>query len=210
MTKSKPWGWATASWSCLTARSSRLAARSISMTSPPMNLWRHFSAAPSMNILRANGFKFGFRPEHFLPKTLSDNPGQLAQLPLFCQARRVSRLGQAVYGYVSGHENELTLAKVPSNIRVLLDVEGEYEFALHFDDIRYFDAESGRAHCAAVPGQVALISALRPGNYPLDNRRVIGALFLTPPCSISCCWSAFPFCCPSPLASRMSLSATLT
>ena len=33
-----------------------------------------FLGSPSMNILSADGFRFGFRPEHFLPKTLSDNP----------------------------------------------------------------------------------------------------------------------------------------
>ena len=104
-----------------------------------------------MNILRANGFKFGFRPEHFLPKTLSDNPDNSRSFHYF--VKRVEYLGsdRLVYGYVSGHENELTLAKVPSNIRVSLDVEGEYEFALHFDDIRYFDADSGERIEPQVP-----------------------------------------------------------
>ena len=102
-----------------------------------------FLGSPSMNILRANGFKFGFRPEHFLPKTLSDNPDNSRSFHYF--VKRVEYLGsdRLVYGYVSGHESELTLAKVPSNIKVSLDVEGEYEFALHFDDIRYFHADSG-------------------------------------------------------------------
>ena len=49
-----------------------------------------------------------------------------------------------VYGYVHGHDNDLTLAKVPSNVRVSLDIEGDYEFAVHNSDIKFFDKGSGR------------------------------------------------------------------
>jgi hypothetical protein len=48
-----------------------------------------------------------------------------------------------VYGFLRGHDSELTLAKVPSNVRVTLDVDSDYEFAVHNSDIKFFDADSG-------------------------------------------------------------------
>jgi len=103
-----------------------------------------FLGSPSMNILSADGFRFGFRPEHFLPKTLNDNPDNARILQYY--VKRVEYLGsdRLVYGYVHGHEDKLTLAKVPSNVRVSLDIEGDYEFAVHNSDIKYFDAVNGR------------------------------------------------------------------
>ncbi len=111
-----------------------------------------FLGSPSMNILRAKGRRFGFRPEHFLPKTLQDNPENSVSFHYF--VKRVEYLGsdRLVYGYVGGHENELTLAKVPSNVRVSLDIEGEYEFAVHHDNIKYFDEISGERVEAQVAG----------------------------------------------------------
>ena len=110
-----------------------------------------FLGSPSMNILRANGYKFGFRPENFLPRTLSDNPDNSVSFQYF--VKRVEYLGsdRLVYGYVNGHENELTLAKVPSNVRVSLDIEGDYEFVVHHPDIKYFDAASGERIAAKEP-----------------------------------------------------------
>ena len=102
-----------------------------------------FLGSPSMNILSVDGFRFGFRPEHFLPKTLSDKPENARILHYY--VKRVEYLGsdRLVYGYIQGHDNELTLAKVPSNVRVTLDVEGDYEFAVHNSDIKFFDKETG-------------------------------------------------------------------
>ena len=103
-----------------------------------------FLGSPSMNILSAEGFRFGFRPEHFLPKTLNDNPENSRIFHYY--VKRVEYLGsdRLVYGYVHGHDNELTLAKVPSNVRVSLDIEGDYEFAVHNSDIKFFDKGSGQ------------------------------------------------------------------
>ncbi len=102
-----------------------------------------FLGSPSMNILSANGFRMGFRPEHFLPKTLHDKPENSRIFHYFL--KRVEYLGsdRLVYGYVRGHEDALTLAKVPSNVRVSLAVERDYEFAVHNADIKYFDQRTG-------------------------------------------------------------------
>ncbi len=103
-----------------------------------------FLGSPSMNILSADGFRFGFRPEHFLPKTLSDNPENSRIFQYY--VKRVEYLGsdRLVYGYVRGRDSDLTLAKVPSNVRVSLNVEEDYEFAVHHSDLKYFDAGTGR------------------------------------------------------------------
>ena len=96
-----------------------------------------------MNILSAESHKFGFRPEHFLPKTLNDNPDNARIFHYY--VKRVEYLGsdRLVYGYVQGHDSQLTLAKVPSNVRVSLDIESDYEFAVHNSDIKFFDPRSG-------------------------------------------------------------------
>ena len=102
-----------------------------------------FLGSPSMNILAGEGYNFGFRPEHFLPKTLNDNP-QNARI-FHYYVKRVEYLGsdRLVYGYVQSHDSQLTLAKVPSNVRVSLDVESDYEFAVHNSDLKFFDPRSG-------------------------------------------------------------------
>ncbi len=102
-----------------------------------------FLGSPSMNILSGDRYNFGFRPEHFLPKTLNDNPQNARIFHYF--VKRVEYLGsdRLVYGYVQGHDSQLTLAKVPSNVRVSLDVDSDYEFAVHNSDIKFFDRRSG-------------------------------------------------------------------
>ena len=102
-----------------------------------------FLGSPSMNILSEDRHKFGFRPEHFLPKTLNDSPENSRIFHYF--VKRVEYLGsdRLVYGYVQGHDSQLTLAKVPSNVRVSLDIECDYEFAVHHSDIKFFDRRSG-------------------------------------------------------------------
>ncbi len=103
-----------------------------------------FLGSPSMNILRSDVFSFGFRPENFLPKTLADNFENSRIFHYY--VKRVEYLGsdRLLYGYVHGHDNELTLAKVPSNVRVSLDVDSDYEFAVHNSDIKFFDRQSGQ------------------------------------------------------------------
>ena len=102
-----------------------------------------FLGSPSMNILSVDKFRFGFRPEHFLPKTLHDNPENSRIFHYY--VKRVEYLGsdRLVYGYVHGHEDALTLAKAPSNVRDSLEIETDYEFAVHYRDIKFFDKRTG-------------------------------------------------------------------
>ena len=103
-----------------------------------------FLGSPSMNILHMDRWAFGFRPENFLPKTLADNPENARVFAYY--VKRVEYLGsdRLVYGYIRGHDDDLTLAKVPSNVRVSIDVDSDYEFAVQNQHIKFFDKASGQ------------------------------------------------------------------
>lgn len=102
-----------------------------------------FLGSPSMNIIKTERGCFGFRPENFLPKTLADSAESAHIFHYY--VKRVEYLGadRLVYGYIRGHDHKLTLAKVPSNVRVSLDVDSDYEFAVHNSDIKFFHRQSG-------------------------------------------------------------------
>jgi multiple sugar transport system ATP-binding protein len=111
--------------------------------SPANKFVATFLGSPSMNILSAEEYDIGFRPENFLPKTIADDPEQ-ARLFNY-HVKRVEYLGadRLVYGFVHGFDDVLVLSKVPSNVRVSLDVDTDYEFAVPYSDICYFDKVSG-------------------------------------------------------------------
>ncbi len=113
-----------------------------------------FLGSPSMNILDAGDFRLGFRPEHFLPAAVNRDANSARAFQYY--VKRVEYLGsdRLVYGYVRGHDSELTLAKVPSNIRVSLDLERDYAFAVRHSDLKYFDAANG-ARIAPQPLEAA-------------------------------------------------------
>ena len=102
-----------------------------------------FLGSPSMNIIKTDRGSFGFRPENFLPKTLADSAESAHIFHYY--VKRVEYLGadRLVYGYIRGHDHKLTLAKVPSNVRVSLAVDSDYEFAVHSSDIKFFHRQSG-------------------------------------------------------------------
>jgi multiple sugar transport system ATP-binding protein len=102
-----------------------------------------FLGSPSMNLLPHNEYEMGFRPEHFLPLDhfKTDEVHQLQY-----HVKRVEFLGadRLLYGYVEGwSEDHLTLAKLPSTIRDTIEVGQDYQFAVSFDRLRYFDKTTG-------------------------------------------------------------------
>ena len=102
-----------------------------------------FLGAPSMNIIKTADYSFGFRPENFLPRTLADDADGVRIFHYY--VKRVEYLGadRLVYGYLRGRDSKLILSKVPSNIRISLDIDRDYEFAVHHSDIKFFHAQSG-------------------------------------------------------------------
>jgi len=103
-----------------------------------------FLGSPSMNILPRDTFTYGFRPENFLPETVTTKDEACQNLRYY--VKRVEYLGadRLLYGYVAGQgEDTLILAKLPSNVRVPIDVDANYEFAVPKSAIRFFDNHTG-------------------------------------------------------------------
>jgi len=112
-----------------------------------------FVGLPPMNLMeRADGLSregqlVGFRPEHFLPREAFAEDEDLRKLRY--HVRRVEYLGSEryLYGRLEGHEEERDrpiVARLPATLRVEIEGDRSYEFALRADQIRYFDAETGR------------------------------------------------------------------
>ena len=109
-----------------------------------------FLGSPSMNILPGKQVDIGFRPENFLPKTLADNSESAKTLRY--NVKRIEYLGadRLVYGHIEGYDDILTLAKIPSNVRVPIEINQDYEFAAPNHAIKYFDKTSGERVAASL------------------------------------------------------------
>lgn len=110
----------------------------------PANLFvATFLGSPSMNIIPTHKYDIGFRPENFLPKTLADDT-EHARLFDY-HVKRVEYLGadRLLYGFIRGFDEVLVLSKVPSNVRISIDIDTDYEFAVPYSDINYFDKTTG-------------------------------------------------------------------
>lgn len=104
-----------------------------------------FVGSPPMNLVDRDSYVVGFRPEHFLPREVSDAPA--TRLTTFdYHVVRVEYLGsdRLLYGSVDGSAKEVeTIARLPSLVTVPIEANSRYEFAVHDDYIKYFDAETG-------------------------------------------------------------------
>lgn len=103
-----------------------------------------FVGGPSMNIIPFDTYDLGFRPENFLP--VSDFAPSAALKRLTYYVKRVEYLGsdRVLYGHLEGRaEDKLVLAKLPSNVEDVIEVDRDYEFAVERKSLRYFDKQSG-------------------------------------------------------------------
>jgi len=109
-----------------------------------------------MNIISTDEYDFGFRPEKFLPKTIADNVENTHMMQF--HVKRVEYLGadRLVYGNVEGHEDKLTLSRIPSNVNVPLEVDENYAFAVPKEAMKYFDKTSGERIATQVNEGVAV------------------------------------------------------
>jgi len=102
-----------------------------------------FVGSPPMNLLERNGLLLGFRPESFLPKTVTADGGNVVEFDY--KVTRVENLGSDRYLYevVSGMEETKVISKVPSTVGVPIDPGNSYEFAVLSRDLRFFDKGTG-------------------------------------------------------------------
>src|SRR5690606_28502419 len=90
-----------------------------------------------------NGHLLGFRPEHFLPVDVISNEGEYVTFSY--HVGRVENLGsdRLIYGTVDGAEENRTISKLPSTVRVTIEPDAPQEFAVLRRDLRFFDKKSG-------------------------------------------------------------------
>jgi len=115
-----------------------------------------FLGSPPMNLVDAEDFILGFRPENFLPKEVHSGQGNLVTFQL--KVTRVEYLGadRIIYGLLSGKFADAhVLAKLPSSIALPIQQGGSYEFIVEEEDLKFFDKATG----------------LRTGPKPLEERR---------------------------------------
>jgi multiple sugar transport system ATP-binding protein len=107
-----------------------------------------FLGSPPMNLMERDGFLMGFRPENFLPPPAIEEEGvdpreTLVSFPF--RVGRVENLGsdRLLYGSIDGSEENRTISKLPSTVRITVEAGETYPFAVRKKDLRFFDKATG-------------------------------------------------------------------
>jgi multiple sugar transport system ATP-binding protein len=104
-----------------------------------------FLGSPPMNILEADPYLIGFRPENFLPiGIMADKGGDQSVFPY--RIGRVEYLGsdRLLYGSIKDDPaDHHTIAKLPSTVVVDIEPDQTYEFTVQAKDLKFFDKTSG-------------------------------------------------------------------
>ncbi len=109
-----------------------------------------FLGSPPMNLVESPDILFGFRPEHFLPRSVFAANEDIA--PFAFTVTRIEYLGadRLVYGTLeSPNPAAKVISRLPSTIRVPIEIGTRYEFATHSRDLKYFDLETGLKRAGA-------------------------------------------------------------
>ncbi|HEY5731721.1 MAG TPA: ABC transporter ATP-binding protein [Anaerolineales bacterium] len=111
-----------------------------------------FLGSPGMNLIKQEKYLLGFRPEQFVPQETAERKDDLQLFPF--TVKRVEYLGaeQQVYGTVNGmNEENRIISSLSSETNVKIEPGQTYTFAVHKDQLRYFDPDSG---LLVEPGQM--------------------------------------------------------
>ncbi|CAN5702411.1 N/A [soil metagenome] len=102
-----------------------------------------FLGSPPMNLLPADGFHFGFRPEQFLPEGIADEAGRV---PFTFHVNRIEYLGSErfLYGQIRGYDETKVIAMLPATVTLPLAADQDHKFSVAANQIRYFDVDEGR------------------------------------------------------------------
>jgi multiple sugar transport system ATP-binding protein len=103
-----------------------------------------FLGSPGMNILEMDDFLVGFRPEQFILKKDVDTKKQTRSFSF--KVNRVEYLGadQLLYGNVEGFSKDFqVVAKLSSESTNDIKADNIYEFAVEWDQLRFFDKDNG-------------------------------------------------------------------
>jgi multiple sugar transport system ATP-binding protein len=106
---------------------------------PPMNLLEGVDGLAPPDTL------VGFRPEHFLPRSVFGEDTDVTELEY--HVRRVEYLGSErfLYGSIGAVEDpeRPVIARLPAMLRVSVEADRKHAFAVPTSQLRYFDAETG-------------------------------------------------------------------
>src|ERR671934_828217 len=103
-----------------------------------------FLGSPPMNLVSHDDYLVGFRPEGFLPEELV--PGDGSRMTAELEVNRIEYLSgdRHVYGTVKGiGEQTRVISRLPATVTTPIDVGETRRFAVHENDLRFFDTTSG-------------------------------------------------------------------
>jgi multiple sugar transport system ATP-binding protein len=124
----------------------------ISQLGTPEEVYHHpadvfvaqFLGSPPMNLLDTPGFRFGFRPEQFLPEGVADDEG--TRVPFTFHVNRVEYLGSErfLYGLIREYDETRVIALLPATVTLPIAIDQDHKFSVAKDQLRFFDYEEGR------------------------------------------------------------------
>ncbi len=104
-----------------------------------------FIGSPPMNLVEQDGMLVGFRPEHFMPRDVLGDGGDLARFPF--RVTRIEYLGadRLLYGVLESPFAETrVIAELPSMVTVSIELGRRYDFFVKEANLNRFDKASGR------------------------------------------------------------------
>jgi multiple sugar transport system ATP-binding protein len=102
-----------------------------------------FLGSPPMNLLEIPGFRFGFRPEQFLPEGVAEDEG--ARVPFTFHVNRIEYLGSErfLYGIIREYDETRVIAMLPATVTLPIAIDQDHKFSVAKDQLRFFDYEEG-------------------------------------------------------------------
>jgi ABC-type sugar transport system ATPase subunit len=104
-----------------------------------------FLGSPPMNLVGRGDHLLGFRPESLLPAELVSGDGDKVTAGL--EIARIEYLSgdRHVYGTLKGiGEETRVIARLPATVATPLEAGSVSQFAVHEQDLRFFDTETGK------------------------------------------------------------------
>jgi multiple sugar transport system ATP-binding protein len=104
-----------------------------------------FLGSPPMNLVGRGDHLLGFRPESLLPAELVSGDGDKVTAGL--EIARIEYLSgdRHVYGTLKGiGEETRVIARLPATVTTPLEAGSVSQFAVHEQDLRFFDTETGK------------------------------------------------------------------
>jgi multiple sugar transport system ATP-binding protein len=104
-----------------------------------------FLGSPPMNLVDGPDVLVGFRPEHFLPRAVQREDGELLTLPLEVQRQEYLGADRLVYGTPAARFRDAkVIARLPSTVTTPVVVGQTQDFAVPVRDLKFFDRQTGR------------------------------------------------------------------